>query len=194
MTLPPLILASGSRYRRELLTRLGIVFTVTSPNVDEAARAGEAPLERAQRLAQEKALNVATAHRAALVIGSDQVACTAQVVLDKPGTAETARTQLGRLSGSTAHFHTACAAVCLDRNYRAMHVDTTRVVFRTLQALEIERYVATERPFDCAGSFKAEALGISLLERIESSDPTALIGLPLIWVAGALRGMGYELP
>jgi septum formation protein len=191
---PALILASGSPYRRALLARLGVAFAVESPDVDEAARQQEPPRERALRLAQEKAMKVATAHPAALVIGSDQVACSAGVVLDKPGTVDAARSQLGRLSGSIAEFHTACAAICLDQNHRVTHVDTTRVMFRTLQAAEIERYVAAERPLDCAGSFKAEALGISLLERIESSDPTALIGLPLIWVASALRRIGYELP
>lgn len=194
MAPPAVILASGSPYRRALLARLGVAFTVESPDVDEAARQQEPPLERARRLAQEKSLKVAAAHPAALVIGSDQVACSAGVVLDKPGTLDGARAQLARLSGSSAEFHTACAAICLARSYRLTHVDTTRVVFRTLRAAEIERYVAAERPLDCAGSFKAEALGISLLERIESSDPTALIGLPLIWVASALRRVGYELP
>ena len=129
----------------------------------------------------------------AVVIGADQVAAAGEELLDKPADAERCRAQLRSLSGRTARFYTACAL--LEGSGRLVaHVDTTTVVFRSLAAEEIERYVARERPFDCAGGFKAEALGISLFECIESQDPTALIGLPLIWLAAALRGAGYHVP
>lgn len=191
-----LILASTSRYRRSLLERLGIEFSVESPGLEEVHVAGEPPPERALRLAVAKAQSVADHHPGAVVIGSDQVAAAGGEILDKPGHAAGARAQLARLSGATALFHTACAVVgpAAGTALRATHLDTTRVVFRALTSEEIERYVARERPFDCAGSFKSEALGVSLLERIESRDPTGLIGLPLIWLAATLRTLGYEIP
>jgi septum formation protein len=190
----PLILASASPYRRELLTRLGLAFEVVTPGVTEAHSAGESPADRALRLALAKAEAVAQHRPQAVVIGSDQVAAAADEVLDKPGDAARCRAQLSSLSGKTARFYTACAVLGRSGSVHLAHVDTTSVVFRALSADEIERYVARERPFDCAGGFKAEALGISLLECIESQDPTALIGLPLIWLAAALRGVGYHLP
>ena len=190
----PLILASASPYRRELLTRLGLAFEVVTPGVSEAHSAGESPADRALRLALAKAEAVAQHNPQAVVIGSDQVAAAADEVLDKPGDAAGCRAQLSSLSGKTARFYTACAVLGRGGSVHLAHVDTTSVVFRALSADEIERYVARERPFDCAGGFKAEALGISLLECIESQDPTALIGLPLIWLAAALRGVGYHLP
>lgn len=190
----PLILASASPYRRELLTRLGLAFEVVTPGVSEAHSAGESPADRALRLALAKAEAVAQHRPQAVVIGSDQVAAAADEVLDKPGDAARCRAQLTSLSGKTARFYTACAVLGRGGSVHLAHVDTTSVVFRALSADEIERYVARERPFDCAGGFKAEALGISLLECIESQDPTALIGLPLIWLAAALRGVGYHLP
>jgi septum formation protein len=122
------------------------------------------------------------------VIGSDQVCALGDRILDKPGEAAQCRAQLSALSGKTAHFFTGCAVGS------SVHVDTTSVVFRSLDSQEIARYVEAERPFDCAGGFKVEALGISLFERVESSDPTALIGLPLIWLAGALRAAGLAVP
>jgi septum formation protein len=191
---PVLILASQSPYRRELLSRLGLPFDVVAPGVSEAHAAGESPADRALRLALQKAQAVAQHHPEAVVIGSDQVAACGEEVLDKPGDAARCRAQLTTLSGKTARFYTACAVLGASTGVQLGHVDTTTVVFRPLSADEIERYVAREQPFDCAGGFKAEASGIALFECIESQDPTALIGLPLIWLAGALRAAGYRLP
>jgi septum formation protein len=191
---PALILASLSPYRRELLARLGLPFEVVAPGVSEAHLAGESPADRALRLALEKARAVSQRHPAAVVIGSDQVAASGEDVLDKPGDAARCRAQLASLSGKTARFYTACVVLGASAGVHLAHVDTTTVLFRTLSADEIERYVARERPFDCAGGFKAEGLGVALFECIESQDPTALIGLPLIWLSGALRGAGYRLP
>lgn len=190
----PLILASTSPYRRALLARLGLAFEVESPGVDESAVAGEEPSGRAARLATAKARAVATRHPDAVVIGSDQVAELAGEILEKPGGAERCRAQLAALSGRTASFHTACTVLAPGAGIEITHTDTTRVVARTLTAAEIDRYIERERPFDCAGGFKAEALGIALFERIESQDPTALIGLPLIWLASALRRAGLAVP
>jgi septum formation protein len=191
---PRLILASTSRYRRELLGRFGLPFEAHAPEVMESARAGEPPEERARRLALEKAQAVALRFPDALVIGSDQVAAAHDAVLDKPGDAPNARRQLERLSGNSARFYTACALLCRDAQLQLVHLDTTCVRVRALSAAEIGRYVEREAPYDCAGSFNAESLGISLFESIESVDPTALIGLPLIWLAGALRSAGHLLP
>jgi septum formation protein len=190
---PPLILASASPYRRDLLARLGLAFEAQPAGATEAHLAGESPADRALRLALEKARRVAELRLDAVVIGSDQVVAAGDTVLDKPGTAARCRAQLAELSGRTARFYTGCALLGSGTLQRA-HVDTTTVVFRTLGPAEIERYVAADRPFDCAGAFKAESLGIALLECIESQDPTALIGLPLIWLAQALRAAGYRLP
>ena len=190
----PLVLASTSPYRRELLSRLGLAFEIQAPAVPEEALPGESPTDRALRLAHAKAQAVAQRFPAAIVIGSDQVAAADERMLGKPGDAATCRAQLASLSGKTARFHTACTVLGASAGVHAKHVDTTTVVFRTLTAAEIERYVARERPYDCAGGFKAEALGISLFECIESQDPIALIGLPLIWLCAALRGAGYPLP
>ncbi len=189
-----LILASTSVYRRDLLARLGLQFETLAPGVSEAHIAHESPADRALRLALEKARAVARAHPQAVVIGADQVAACGDQLLDKPGCAARCREQLAALSGRTALFYTACAVLGGSRGVHLAHVDTTTVVFRELGASEIERYAARERPFDCAGGFRAEALGISLFECIESRDPTALIGLPLIWVAAALREAGFPLP
>lgn len=185
---PLLILGSTSPYRRMLLERLRVPFEVARPDVAEDVVPGEAPVDRARRLAVAKAQAVARHHPRAVVIGSDQVAALGERILDKPGDAPTCRAQLAALSGNTARFFTACALG------DDVHVDTTSVVFRTLSAEEISRYVEAERPFDCAGGFKVEALGISLFERVETSDPTALIGLPLVWLARALRAAGFAVP
>ena len=190
----PLFLASSSPYRRLLLERLGLAFEVHPPGVSETHLAGEPPAARARRLALEKARAVAAEHPGAIVIGSDQVAVAGDQILDKPGDAARARAQLAQLSGKSARFYSACAVLGGKPAAQLAYTDTTTVLFRTLTAAEIERYVAREQPYDCAGGFKAEGLGIALFERIENSDPTALIGLPLIWLAGALRGLGYELP
>ena len=191
-----LVLASTSRYRRELLARLTPTFRVLAPDIDETASAGEAPATLAKRLASAKAHAIAALCPNALVIGSDQVAELYARPLGKPGNAEAACAQLAAVSGRSVEFHTA---VCLVDTRSAMHgehvaIDTTRVIFRRLGADEIARYIAAEQPFDCAGSFKAEGLGIALFEHIESRDPTALIGLPLIALARLLRAVGVALP
>ena len=192
--MPPLILASTSPYRRELLARLRLAFEAMPPGVAEEHLDGESPADQALRLALAKAQAIAARHPGALVIGADQVAAAGERVLGKPGDAVGCRAQLASLSGKTARFYTACAVLGIRAGVRLVHVDTTTVVFRSLSGEEIERYVACEQPYDCVGGFKAEALGVTLLECIESQDPTALIGLPLIWLAGALRGAGYHLP
>jgi septum formation protein len=190
-----LILASTSIYRRELLARLGVPFRQQSPRTDETALASEAPVALASRLAVAKAHAVAAANAQALVIGSDQVADCAGHILGKPGSLDNARRQLRACSGRRVQFHTA---VCLiDTRHspaREFHaVDTTTVVFRTLDNEEIERYLTRELPFDCAASFKSEGLGIALFERIEAQDPTALIGLPLIALCRLLREAGVDI-
>jgi len=190
---PPLILASTSPYRRELLERLGLPFAVEAPDVDEAHLAGEPPTERALRLAAAKAEAVALRHPGSVVIGSDQVAAAGGVILDKPGTVERACQQLKHLAGSQARFHTACAVRWHNTGFSINHLDTVTVAVRDLSTDEIAAYVAREQPLNCAGSFKSEGLGIALFSRIESQDPTALVGLPLIWLAGALRQAGYRL-
>jgi septum formation protein len=190
----PLILASTSPYRRALLERFGLPFEVMPPGVDEQAHAARIPAVRCTLLTMAKAEAVADRHPEAVVIGSDQVAALGDRILHKPGDAETCRAQLQALSGRTAHFYTGCAVVGRAAGLALSHFDTTTVEFRTLQPDEIARYVEREKPFDCAGGFKAEALGITLFERIESNDPTALIGLPLIYLAAALRQAGYRLP
>jgi septum formation protein len=192
--MPELILASTSRYRRSLLERLGIDFTAVPPETSEDALPGELPPDRALRLAIAKAQAIATHRPDAVVIGSDQVAALGSQALDKPGDATRCRAQLAAASGSSARFHTACAVIAPQAGIRMVHIDTTTVFFRSLTQREIERYVERERPFDCAGGFRAEGLGISLFESIESRDPTALIGLPLIWLACALRRAGFPLP
>jgi len=190
---PPLILASTSPYRRELLERLGLPFAVEAPDVDEAHLAGEPPTERALRLAAAMAEAVALRHPGSVVIGSDQVAAAGGVILDKPGTVERACQQLKHLAGSQARFHTACAVRWHNTGFSINHLDTVTVAVRDLSTDEIAAYVAREQPLNCAGSFKSEGLGIALFSRIESQDPTALVGLPLIWLAGALRQAGYRL-
>jgi septum formation protein len=177
-----------------LLERFGMPFETVRPEVGEEHIAGETPSERALRLSVAKAEAVAARHPGAVVIGSDQVAATGHKVLDKPGDAATCRSQLATLSGTDARFYTGCAVIGPAGSIRLVHLDTTTVFFRSLSAKEIERYVQREKPFDCAGGFKVEALGITLFESVESKDPTALIGLPLIWLACALRRAGYALP
>jgi septum formation protein len=183
----PLWLASTSRYRRALLARLGVEFQVAAPAVAETRLPDEVPAELARRLALAKARAVAEQHPDALVIGSDQVCALGDQVLGKPGDAAAARAQLMAQSGQVVTFHTAVAMVGIAAGCWRQHVDQTRCTFRMLDAAEIAAYVAAEAPLDCAGSFKVEGLGIALFERIDSADPTALVGLPLIWVAQALR-------
>lgn len=193
---PELVLASSSRYRRELLARLVPDFRVVSPEVDETPLADEAPIALAVRLAEAKALAVAKAAPNAIVIGSDQVAELDGRAVGKSGSRDAAIAQLTQSSGKTLAFHTAVALVDARASPPAVRAacDRTEVVFRTLTADEIARYVDRENPIDCAGSFKAEAAGIALFERIRSEDPTALIGLPLIALAKLLRAAGFTLP
>jgi septum formation protein len=195
---PPLILASTSRYRRELLGRLGLKFSCIAPGADEAAQPGERPASLVARLAMLKAAAVALKHPQAWVIGSDQVAVLAagseESMLGKPGTAAHCIEQLQRCSGREVAFLTAVAVLKQDDNARFEFTDTTRVMFRVLEPAAIQRYVDRETPLDCAGGFKSEGLGIALCESIDSADPTALIGLPLIRLSAVLRGAGFELP
>jgi septum formation protein len=189
-----LILASTSRYRRELLTRLQLPFDCVGPDVDEARQPGESAAELCVRLARLKAEAVSARYPGAVVVGSDQVALRDDEVLGKPGTVERCVEQLRRSSGREVLFLTAVHVIDGTPGRDQSHVDRTRVVFRTLGDAEIARYVEQDRPLDCAGGFKAESLGIALFERIESSDPTALTGLPLAWLAGALRSVGFRVP
>lgn len=189
----PLVLASTSRYRRELLARLGLPFRVDRPDVDETPAPGEAPAALARRLAEAKAREVARRHPGAWVLGSDQVADRDGLPLGKPGDRETACRQLLAASGREVHFHTAFCLV-RDDGPALAGLDLTRVRFRPLDEASVLRYLDAEQPWDCAGSFKCEGLGISLFEAIENRDPTALVGLPLIAVSAALRTAGYRLP
>ncbi|HEY0229894.1 MAG TPA: Maf family nucleotide pyrophosphatase [Dokdonella sp.] len=189
-----LVLASTSRYRRELLARLRLPFRTLAPDVDETRRSGELPAALAERLALAKARAVAAGCPDALVIGSDQVAELDGRVLGKPATAAAAQAQLAASSGRRVTFHTALCLLDTRAGRSSIVVDATHVVFRVLLAEEIAHYVDAEQPLDCAGSFKAEGLGISLFERIESNDPTALIGLPLIALSRLLRDAGVRLP
>ena len=191
---PRLILASTSVYRRQLLERLKLPFEVANPGIAEPHYPGEAPPERSARLAAEKARAVALLHPQALVIGSDQVAVCRGQVLDKPGSEAGCWSHLRLLSGSVAEFFTAVALVGPEPGALLAFTDLTRVHFRRLSEAEIRRYVSAEKPYDCAGAFRAESLGISLFERIESEDPSGLVGLPLIALSRALRAAGFELP
>lgn len=184
----PLWLASSSRYRRELLARLGLPFEHRSPDIDESRLPGEAPDALARRLARAKAEAIVRAVPEAWVIGSDQVCALGEQCLGKPGTPEGQRAMLARLSGNTVTFYTAVSIVG-PGGVRHEHLDQTRCVFRALSAEDIEAYVAAEPATDCAGGFKSESLGMTLLERLETVDPTALIGLPMIWVAATLRAL-----
>ena len=189
-----LILASTSRYRRELLARLGLPFESARPDTDETALPDEAPEALARRLAQAKAHAIASLHPQAWVIGSDQVAECDGLLLGKPGTRDAALTQLRAASGREVVFHTAVCVMRAADDICWLASDRTHVQFRDLHDDELARYVDAEQPFDCAGSFKSEGLGISLFERIRSDDPTALIGLPLIALCGLLRKTGFVLP
>jgi septum formation protein len=186
------VLASTSRYRRGLLERLGMPFECADPQVDEGARAGEAPDATAVRLAEAKARAVAVRFPDALVIGSDQVASCQGARLDKPGNHENAVRQLTLVSGKSADFDTAVALLDTRSGALASRVVPCRVTFRRLEASQIERYLRIEKPYDCAGSAKAEGLGITLIERIDTDDPTSLIGLPLIALSQMLRDAGFD--
>lgn len=189
-----LVLASISVHRRQLLERLGLPFECAAPGVDEAPLAGESPAALATRLALAKALAVARERNRAIVIGSDQVALRGEQVLGKPGDAERCRAQLAASSGCELTFLTAVCVVAAGGAPTFEHIDRTIVQMRVLDDAEIARYVAQDRPWDCAGGFKAESLGVALVSRIETVDPTALTGLPLIWLAGVLRDCGLSVP
>jgi septum formation protein len=187
-----LILASTSRYRAELLGRLRLRFQAVAPGVEETPISGERPAERALRLARAKANAVAARFPRSWVVGSDQVADLAGRILEKPGDAERSREQLAAQSGRIVEFHTAVVLLRHDPRRVFEHVDRTTVRFRPLAPETIDRYVSLDRPFDCAGGFRSEGLGALLFESIETRDPAALVGLPLLWLAGALREAGID--
>jgi len=193
--MPPgrLILASTSRYRRELLARLRVPFEVVSPGVDEAARPGEPPGELAMRLALEKARAVAARERDALVIGADQVAVLGEEALSKPGTHDNAVAQLRALRGRRVSFLTAVAVVRAPDGATRSRLVPCHVEFRNFPDAAIERYLRLEQPYDCTGAAKIEALGIALVRRLDSEDPTALIGLPLIALVDLLGELGCDV-
>jgi septum formation protein len=192
---PPrqLILASTSVYRRQLLERLRIPFVVISPEVDESALAGESPEQVARRLALAKAQAIAAQHPESVVIGSDQVADLAGEALGKPHTHERAVAQLQRMRGHTVIFQTAVAVVCQATGFARVDLAPVSVRFKALTNTQIEHYLRTEQPYDCAGSAKSEGLGIALLECIDNDDPTALVGLPLIRCCMLLEAAGIPL-
>jgi len=190
---PGLVLASTSRYRRQLLDRLGLAYVAVSPDADEAPRAGEAPAATALRLAEAKARSVAASFPGALIVGSDQVADADGAAVGKPGGHEAARRQLALLSGRVIVFHTGLALLDTRSGQCQTALVDVRSRFRTLSGDEIDAYLAREQPWDCAGSVKSEALGIALFDAIESDDPTALIGLPLIRLTSMLRAAGVRV-
>lgn len=190
----PLILASGSPYRKLLLERLRLPFSVQVPGIEEQRLAGEGAEAFAVRLALEKARAVATRSAASVVIGSDQVARCEGRSIGKPGSLRRAVEQLESFSGKTVDFFSAFAVLCCESNLQWQRVVLTKARFRVLSRDEIERYVERDQPIDCAGGFKSETTGISLLESMRSDDPTAIVGLPLISLAQALRQAGYRLP
>jgi septum formation protein len=189
-----IVLASGSRYRRELLARLQLPFESCSPDVDESARSGERPMETARRLASEKARAVRARYPRSLIIGCDQVAELDGEPVGKPGTREAARAQLAKLSGREVLFHTGLVLLDAASGREQARVVTTDVVFHKLGVAKIERYLDKEPAYDCAGSAKSEGLGIALLSRLGGGDPTALVGLPLIALAEMLRMEGVQVP
>ena len=189
---PPLVLASTSVYRRELLQRLRLAFSVRSPQTDEAQLPGEAPREMALRLAKAKASAVACFEPGAWVIGSDQVCACEGRVLGKPGSHDAAAAQLRLLRGRESVFHTAIALVAPDGRTQVQEVPT-RVHMRLLTDMQIEAYLRADQPYDCAGSAKSESLGIALVEAISSDDPTAIVGLPLIALCNMLLAAGFPV-
>jgi len=191
-TPPPLILASSSRYRAQMLDRLGLPFTTATSGIDETPEPGETPAALVRRLALGKAKNVAPEHPEALIIGADQVSVLGDEILGKPGSRERAVSQIQRMSGQQVDYLSGIALV--GPGIEQVDIVPTRLTYRTLEQSEIERYVDRDQPFDCAGAMRSESLGIALLESLESDDPTALIGMPLIRIAQWLRSAGYEIP
>ena len=190
---PSLVLASTSPFRRELLQRLGIPFTTAAPDVDESPLPGETPGALVQRLSESKARAVGRTHTG-LIIGSDQVATTGKDILGKPGDHERAVLQLQQLAGKTVTFHTGLCLLDTTANSAQIDVVPFSVEFRQLSNTQIERYLRREQPYNCAGSFKSEALGITLFRRMSGDDPTALIGLPLIRLTDMIAVAGITLP
>jgi MAF protein len=189
----PLILASSSPFRRELLSRLGVEFSSISPDVDEAALPDEPPEKLVVRLAEGKAREVAKNHQGALIIGSDQVAVVDGTIMGKPGDHQQAVEQLSCVSGKRVSFLTGLSLLNSETGHLQVCCEPFHVVFRVLQQREIENYLLKEKPYNCAGSFKSEGLGISLFERLEGEDPNALIGLPLIRLIAMLRNEGLDV-
>lgn len=194
MPAPALILASTSRHRRALLERLGLAFTAVAPGVDETRSFREPVEQLVRRLSRAKAEAVAAGNPGSIIIGSDQAAERDGEILGKPGDHATATAQLKAASGKYMKFHTGLCVIDTRDGRIQEYTDVTRVAFRRLTDAEIERYLQAERPYDSAGSFKSESLGITLFEGIESNDPSALIGLPLIALCRFLRAAGVELP
>jgi septum formation protein len=192
--LPPLILASSSVYRKELLSRLQIPFTCESPNINEDQLPEETTDELVERLAHQKAQAIASLHPEAWVIGSDQVADFRGVAIGKPGSHEKALSQLKMMQGKTVEFKTGMCLMQFKTQRSIYMCIPTKVSFHELDDATLEDYLKTEQPYDCAGSAKSEGLGIMLLSKIKSDDPTALIGLPLIALSGLLRSVGYTIP
>lgn len=191
---PPIVLASSSRYRRGLLDRFLDNFETVSPDVDETPEPGVAADTLATRLAREKAEAVSHTHRDALVIGADQVAVLNDRILGKPGDHATAVEQLLAASGKTVRFLTAVCVLDAERRRRYEHTDETIVRFRRFDRRLAEAYLRYDEPYDCAGSFRVEGAGFVLFESVRTDDPTALIGLPMIWLAGRLLELDYLSP
>lgn len=189
----PLVLASSSPYRREVLSRLGVEFSSVSPDIDESSREGEHPQALVCRLAENKALAVAASHPKALIIGSDQVATLDDRILGKPGNHERAVEQLSLVSGRRVTFHTGLCLLNSETGERQLRSEPFYVEFRQLNSKEIENYLRKEQPYNCAGAFKSEGLGICLFKRMEGDDPASLIGLPLIQLVDMLRNEGLDV-
>ncbi len=189
----PIILASSSPFRRELLQRLHLDFSSISPDIDETRLEGEIASNYVTRLAVEKARKVANEHSEAIVIGSDQCAVLDEDILGKPGSHENAMQQLRNAQGKTVVFQTGICVICLDSAFQQQAAVPFEVDFRQLSDQQLDRYLTTERPYNCAGSFKSEAYGITLFERMRGDDPTALIGLPLIALTRMLEEAGVSV-
>ena len=189
---PELILGSSSKYRQELLSRLHLPFSVVSPNIDESIRVGETPVDTAMRLALEKAQYIALTHPEAIIIGADQVATVDNIQLGKAGNHANALKQLQMMRGKTVLFHSALCVLDARTGQSDVRDVITRATLRDLSDEELSAYLHIEQPYDCAGSAKVEGLGITLLEKVESDDPTALIGLPLIALTEMLRAVGIK--
>lgn len=188
-----IVLASSSKYRKELLSRIINEFEIESPDIDETPFPDEEPVEHVARLAEQKAMTVALNHPDSIIIGSDQVCVLEGTILGKPHTEDKAIEQLQACSGKTVNFYTSLCVLESGQEVQDLSVVITEVKFRELQKDEIERYIQREQPLDCAGSFKAETLGIALFESLSSKDPTALIGLPLTTLAESLRKLGVRV-